>query len=391
MEIDERVVSVSKEYLPSLASYTAHPKATLHFMDAFQWVKTQANASMDIVIVDLLDLTESGNLALDYMFETNTNSRDFDKLNMFVQDLHNLVGTFGAICFQLGEEQTPTACSLENVKLYQLEQCAGLRRQLIMLQILRKHFSFTHVYSVYINSWRGMWSMVLASNSELVEQRFSRTDVADIALDIHERTIQSYNYFREDALLSFQIHPMAWAQIDDIMFDDHHVEIKSSQAALTSVEDDTKEQEVCPQIKQIAPNNEKQLGFTIPYRLGESTVAPSGVGVFTLKNIKRGDVIWQFSRELFLFLTNDNWLPLVEDQVRRRNWKGAPDLDDLWVKAVQRGWDPNNQTLPVMKELIRALLMRDWINDWPIDLLPAEDQTEFARDMEESLQAAFIF
>ena len=54
MEIDERVVSVSKEYLPSLASYTAHPKATLHFMDAFQWVKTQANASMDIVIVDLL-------------------------------------------------------------------------------------------------------------------------------------------------------------------------------------------------------------------------------------------------------------------------------------------------------------------------------------------------
>ena len=62
VEIDERVVEVSQEYLPSLAASMAHPKAHIHIADAFQWIKNNSGSpSFDVVIVDLLDMTGSVN------------------------------------------------------------------------------------------------------------------------------------------------------------------------------------------------------------------------------------------------------------------------------------------------------------------------------------------
>ena len=132
----------------------------------------------------------------------------------------------------------------------------------------------------------------------------------------------------------------------------------------------TDEQLLCPHIKQLVPNNNEHIGFVIPYRLSLSSVAPSGVGVFTLQDIKRGDVVWRFHKENFLLVTKDYWLSLVEEQVRQHNWKGAPDIDVLWEEALGAGWKPDNQTAPVPSDLIRVMLMRDWINDWPKELVP---------------------
>lgn len=53
-EIDERVVRVSQQYLPSLASKLGHPKAALHFKDGIQWVKDRKN-EYDVILVDSSD------------------------------------------------------------------------------------------------------------------------------------------------------------------------------------------------------------------------------------------------------------------------------------------------------------------------------------------------
>lgn len=53
-EIDERVVRVSEQYLPSFASELGHPKAALHFKDGIQWVKDRKN-EYDVILVDSSD------------------------------------------------------------------------------------------------------------------------------------------------------------------------------------------------------------------------------------------------------------------------------------------------------------------------------------------------
>ena len=119
-----------------------------------------------MVIVDLLDLTGSiNNTVFGHLFEPNLKTGRYDQLEEFVQDIRTTVGEDGAMAFQLGEEPMPTACSLTNPAMHQLVECAGWRRQHIFLQTLKKYFAFTHVYSVYVSSWRGLWSIAVATSS----------------------------------------------------------------------------------------------------------------------------------------------------------------------------------------------------------------------------------
>lgn len=53
-EIDERVVRVSEEYLPTFSSEYKNPKVSLHFKDGIQWVKDHKN-TYDTIIVDSTD------------------------------------------------------------------------------------------------------------------------------------------------------------------------------------------------------------------------------------------------------------------------------------------------------------------------------------------------
>jgi len=53
-ELDERVVRVSQEFLPSMASQYNHPKLSLNFEDGIKWVKDH-KGEYDVIIVDSTD------------------------------------------------------------------------------------------------------------------------------------------------------------------------------------------------------------------------------------------------------------------------------------------------------------------------------------------------
>lgn len=53
-EIDERVVRVSQEYLPSFASELTNPKVRLHFKDGIVWAREHKN-EYDVILVDSSD------------------------------------------------------------------------------------------------------------------------------------------------------------------------------------------------------------------------------------------------------------------------------------------------------------------------------------------------
>ncbi|MFN3603150.1 MAG: polyamine aminopropyltransferase [Leptonema sp. (in: bacteria)] len=53
-EIDERVVEVSKRFLPTMSSQLSHPKVNLIFQDGFDWVQNH-KAYYDVIIVDSSD------------------------------------------------------------------------------------------------------------------------------------------------------------------------------------------------------------------------------------------------------------------------------------------------------------------------------------------------
>jgi len=54
VEIDERVVAVSREYLPMLSSKFDDPRVTLHFEDGLRFIRTREN-EYDLIIVDSTD------------------------------------------------------------------------------------------------------------------------------------------------------------------------------------------------------------------------------------------------------------------------------------------------------------------------------------------------
>lgn len=53
-EIDERVIEVSKEYLPKMATSFQNPKLSLHIMDGFEFMK-QHQGQFDVIITDSSD------------------------------------------------------------------------------------------------------------------------------------------------------------------------------------------------------------------------------------------------------------------------------------------------------------------------------------------------
>jgi spermidine synthase len=59
-EIDERVVRVSQEHLPGIASKVEDPRVTLKFEDAVAYVAQAADATFDVVIVDSTDPVSIG-------------------------------------------------------------------------------------------------------------------------------------------------------------------------------------------------------------------------------------------------------------------------------------------------------------------------------------------
>ncbi|MCC5919896.1 MAG: polyamine aminopropyltransferase [Cyclobacteriaceae bacterium] len=55
VEIDDKVIEASKQFLPGIASAFGHPKLNLKIEDGIKYVKDSADASFDIVLVDSTD------------------------------------------------------------------------------------------------------------------------------------------------------------------------------------------------------------------------------------------------------------------------------------------------------------------------------------------------
>lgn len=55
VDIDDRVISVCREYLPSIACGLADSRVSIHVMDGVKFVKTADSASYDLVVVDSSD------------------------------------------------------------------------------------------------------------------------------------------------------------------------------------------------------------------------------------------------------------------------------------------------------------------------------------------------
>ena len=66
-ELDERVVEVSKEFLPGLASAYADPRVNVHYMDGAEWMRRN-QASYDVIIVDSTDPVGPGKVLFEEPF-----------------------------------------------------------------------------------------------------------------------------------------------------------------------------------------------------------------------------------------------------------------------------------------------------------------------------------
>lgn len=73
----------------------------------------------------------------------------------------------------------------------------------------------------------------------------------------------------------------------------------------------SREGDPCPDLKAVAPNSDFPC-FEVPYRLVD--VGVRGLGAFTLRKVKKGEVISRFYPQSHIFLTEDNWQEALANQ-----------------------------------------------------------------------------
>ena len=66
-ELDERVVEVSKEYLPGLAGAYADPRVQVHYMDGAKWMREDRDG-YDLIVVDSTDPVGPGKVLFEQPF-----------------------------------------------------------------------------------------------------------------------------------------------------------------------------------------------------------------------------------------------------------------------------------------------------------------------------------
>jgi len=203
---------------------------------------------------------------------------------------------------------------------------------------LESVFRHVHVYSVWVPSWLGEWTFVVATDSLAVEQRWSQS-AASLNADLPQRLLQreKLSYFHGTAMQRMQVLPPTWVSVRE----DFQARRNSTREAVGA--------EACPHLTSLAPRSDLP-GFQVPYMLARSKVT-NGLGVYTLRRISQGETIWRFHNESFLPVTQQNWKAIVGGQLKRRNWKSASDLDAAASKGGEAG--------------IRGFLRQDWINEWP--------------------------
>merc|ERR1719210_1750741 len=288
VEIDTQVVEVSKDVFPAFRTAFDDTRAEVVLADAFKWIADRARshpASLDALFFDLLDLNVPSPL-LDLFFADDAPGR-------FVSHVHQVLRGDGFAVFQLGELNRDLGACLAVGGTE--DNCQGDLRQHALVQELRNQFKSVVIYMQYVPSFLGNWVFAMATDDADMARRWERPE-AEIDADIVERLYQhqSLSFFRGSSMKTLRT-----AQ-----------SIKPSNivrrfqpiAPPPAVES-------CPGIER-ARENSPYPGYEIPYMLAKSPNA-YGLGVFTLRPIRRGEVIWRKREESFKEVTEENWRELV--------------------------------------------------------------------------------
>eukprot|EP00605_Chrysophyceae_sp_TOSAG23-4_P001621 GSChrysophyteH1.ASY1.ANO1.1781.1 assembled CDS len=106
IDIDQRVIDLSKEFLPSISDGAFdHPKATILCQDGAAWFKEQEPASLDIVLIDSSDDDDDG-----------TNSSLFT--TEFYADMAKALKPEGIVVKQSGCNQMQLDSNLKTMRQY---------------------------------------------------------------------------------------------------------------------------------------------------------------------------------------------------------------------------------------------------------------------------------
>jgi len=309
VEIDDGVIEVSKKAFPKFKPAFFDPRAHVVVADAFGWIGaySKSNAStLDALFFDLLDINVNSPL-LDALFMG-------DRLHDFVHDLKVALREDGVAVFQLGERGALDECaSLEGTN----SDCVGVQRQRDLIHMLGNEFKQVRVYSKFVPSFLGPWLFAVASNDHMIFERWGRS-VNEIDADIAHRLYQheALGFFTGSAM-----HELRFEQ-------------EPTTGIIQHFENPRPEEQIdCGNLSRAQPNN-KLPGYEIPYMIANSKQG-IGLGIFTLRPIRRGEVIWRFYNESFIEVLPNNWKELVEAQ----------------PYAKQNGLD--------------SFLEKDWINEWP--------------------------
>lgn len=312
VEIDEQVINVSKKVFAEFTDAFYDPRTTVVVADAFSWIANYSKAHprrLDALFFDLLDINVPSPL-LDMLFVG-------DRLQDFIQDTKAALHRDGFAVFQLGEKRILDEC----VTLGGLnDDCIGAQRQHAFAQHLQTNFKHVYMYSQHVPSFLGTWLFAVATDDARLVQQWERTS-EQIDNDVPKRLYQheALGFFNGATMQSLR------AELD--IAPDVIPFFNASKSAADQIEVQ------CPDLKRERANSVLP-GYQTPYMLASSRQG-YGLGVYALRPIRRGEVIWRFHEESFIEVTPENWRAVVEKQSLR------------WNLTVD------------------AFLEKDWINEWP--------------------------
>jgi len=169
-----------------------------------------------------------------------------------------------------------------------------------------------------VPSFLGQWQFVVAFDDRTLLDRWGRPshDVdADIANRLHQH--QALQFFGGSAMQQLAFEPET--KVD--LIQPYRETLPRGRAV------------ACEHLQPARPNSNLP-GYEIPYRVAASQQG-IGLGIYALRPVSQGEVIWRFHNESFIEVFPDNWQEIVQAQ----------------PYAKEHGLD--------------AFLEKDWVNEWP--------------------------
>lgn len=200
VEIDEKVINVSKEVYPEFKNAFYDPRAEVVVADAFLWIakySLEHAGSLDALFFDLLDINVPSPL-LDALFIG-------DRLQHFIEHTKTSLRGDGLAVFQLGEKRILDECvTLGGFS----SDCIGAQRQHAFVQHLQKSFNHVFLYSQHVPSFLGTWLFAVATDDATWVKRWGRT-AEQIDVDIVHRLYQheALGFFSGSTMQSLRAEP----------------------------------------------------------------------------------------------------------------------------------------------------------------------------------------